>query len=112
MAVLRLPFRVRAGMLAAVQRERIITGAYAKDDGICPLLGAHRYGNREGGAGFADAWDRFCGVRRGRPREATETERAVLIGLLEDSLFVDRGDTASRPPRPVPRRPVAVAGRA
>jgi hypothetical protein len=87
MAVARLPRALRAAMLAAVRRERIIAGAYVDADGMCPLLGGHRYGVRESGEGFAEAWDRFCGVRRGRPRDATAPERAVLIGLLENSLF-------------------------
>jgi hypothetical protein len=125
LAVERLPLRVRAGMLAAVQRERIITGAYVKGDGICPLLGAHRYGSREGGEGFADAWDGFCGVRPGRARDATEAERTALIRLLRDSLFAGRDDDGGRgastpigssrparqPPRPVAQQQLAVAGR-
>ena len=55
MAVARLPRALRAAMLAAVRRERIIAGAYVHADGMCPLLGGHRYGVRESGEGFAAA---------------------------------------------------------
>jgi hypothetical protein len=110
-AVAGLPRPLRAAMLAAVRRERIITGAFADGDGMCPLLGAHRYGVREGGTGFADAWDGFCRPRRGRRRDATASEREVLIELLEKSLFGDVDRPAAPAPRRAPRvRPVA-AGR-
>ena len=96
-------------MLAAVQRERIITGAYADGDGMCPLLGAHRYGVRESGAGFVEAWDRFCAFRRGRRRDATEPERAVLIGLLKASLFPrPRRRRRARPSPPARGAPLEV----
>jgi hypothetical protein len=102
-AVAGLSRPLRAAMLAAVARERIIAGAYADGDGMCPLLGAHRYGSRENSVGFADAWDRFCRIRRGRRRDATASERAVLIELLQRSLFGEHGTTAQpavRPPGP------------
>ena len=98
-AVERLPRTLRAAMLAAVRRERIITGAYVDADGMCPLLGAHRYGVRECGDGFALAWDRFCGIRRGKRRDATGPERAALIGLLENSLFHHHTEAAPEAPR-------------
>ena len=107
-AVARLPRSLRAAMLAAVQRERIITGAYVDGDGMCPLLGAHRYGPRESGEGFVEAWDRFCGIRRGKRRDATEPERAVLIGLLKASLFPDHGGAERPASPPVTRRPIEV----
>jgi hypothetical protein len=100
-AVERLPRTLRAAMLAAVLRERIITGAYAHAGGVCPLLGAHRYGVRESGGDFVEAWDRFCGVRRRRRRDATERERAVLVELLRESLFGPLGYAA----HPLSRRP-------
>ena len=106
-AVARLPRALCAAMLAAVKRERIITGAYADGDGMCPLLGAHRYGVRESAAGFVEAWDRFCAVRRGRRRDATEPERAVLIALLTASLFSDHGPGRPAVP-PATRRAVKV----
>jgi hypothetical protein len=109
-AVARLPRPLRAAMLAAVRRERIITGAYVDGNGLCPLLGAHRYGVRESGAGFAEAWDRFCGARRGRRRDATGPERAVLIGLLQASLFPEHDVPARSPSRPVEQRPIEVGG--
>jgi hypothetical protein len=86
-AVAALPRRLRAAMLVGAGRERIIAGAYADGDGMCPLLAAHRYGVRESGVGFVEAWDRYCGIRRGRRRDATDHERAVLVALLRDSLF-------------------------
>ena len=107
-AVARLPRALRAAMLAAVQRERIITGAYVDGDGMCPLLGAHRYGVRESGGGFVKAWDRFCGVRRGRRRDATGPERAALIGLLQASLFPEHDGPARSPSRPAEQCPIAV----
>lgn len=109
-AVDRLPRALRAAMLAAVSRERIITGAYVDGDGMCPLLAAHRYGVRESGEGFAKAWDRFCGVRRRKRRDATAAERAVLIGMLQDSLFPDRGGAAPATAPPVTRRLIQVVG--
>jgi hypothetical protein len=106
LALARLSRELRAAMLAAVLRERIIAGAYVDADGMCPLLGAHRYGVRESGGAFVEAWDRFCRVRRGRRRDATPAERAVLIELLQASLFaecrpLDRGGSET------PRTPVA-----
>ncbi|MDA0162598.1 hypothetical protein OM076_20155 [Solirubrobacter ginsenosidimutans] len=105
-AVARLPRPLSAAMLAAVTRERIITGAYADGHGMCPLLGAHRYGVRENGPGFAEAWDRFCGSRRGKRRDATDAERALLIGLLKASLFGHHGGAKrpAPPPAPLPDR--------
>ncbi len=104
-AVARLPRTLRAAMLAAVRHERIITGAYADADGMCPLLGAHRYGVRESADGFAAAWDRYCDVRRSKRRDATGPEREALIGLLEDSLF----HRAAEAPPQAPRRQEAIA---
>jgi hypothetical protein len=101
-AVARLLRALRAAMLAALLRERIIAGAYVDADGMCPLLGAHRYGVRQSGEAFVDAWDRFCRVRRGRGRDATDSERAVLTALLEASLFSDRRVLERAAPRPVP----------
>jgi hypothetical protein len=106
-ALAGLPRALRAAMLAAVRRERIIAGAFADGDGMCPLLGAHRYGVRESGAEFVDAWDRFCRMRRGRRRDATASERAVLIELLEKSLFSDHDGAAQAPWRPPRLLPVA-----
>jgi hypothetical protein len=107
MAVAGLPRPLRAAMLAAMWRERIIAGAYVDGDGMCPLLGGHRYGVRESGEGFVKAWDRFCGVRRGRRRDATWPERTVLIGLLEDSLFPRHADAPQHAdaPKQAPTRP-------
>jgi len=103
-AVARLLRALRAAMLAALLRERIIAGAYvdADADGMCPPLGAQRYGVRQSGEAFVDAWDRFCRVRRGRGRDATDSERAVLTALLEASLFSDRRALERAAPRPVP----------
>jgi hypothetical protein len=102
MAVARLPRTLRAAMPAAVLRERVIAGAYVDGDGMCPLLAAHRYGVRESGGAFVAAWDRFCRLRRGRRRDATASERAVLIALLEASLFPEpRAAVRARSRRPI-----------
>jgi hypothetical protein len=106
-AVAVLPRVLRAAMLAAVRRERIIAGAYVDADGMCPLLAAHRYGARESGGAFVEAWDRFCRVRRGRRRDATASERALLIALLQASLFDPRA-AGRAAVRPAPACPVEV----
>jgi hypothetical protein len=108
-AVAAMPRALCAAMLAAVRRERIIAGAYADGDGMCPLLGAHRYGMRESGGGaFPEAWDRFCRIRRGKGRDATDAERAVLVALLEQRLFPDAPTPAHGAPAPVREAPLEV----
>jgi hypothetical protein len=78
-------------MLDAINRNPIIVGAYTDQQGICPMLGAHRGGGRTSFIGFAKAWDAFAfrGSRRHSARRATERELLVLRTYLEASLLED-----------------------
>lgn len=81
-------------MLDGIADNAIIVGAYSTDDGICPMLAAHRNGGRTNFISFARAWDRFAfrdprERRRGRARRATERELRVLRLYLEASLLED-----------------------
>lgn len=72
-------------MLAAVQSEELIVGAYTDRAGrVCPMLAAHRRGARTSAGGFPRAWDTFA--RASRPRPASERELQILKALLEESL--------------------------
>jgi hypothetical protein len=83
-----LPLQTRKAMLAGVEANRIIVGAYTdRSGGICPMLAAHRNGGRTSLASFARAWDRYTGVRR--PRLATERELNTLRTMLEASIALD-----------------------
>jgi hypothetical protein len=87
-------------MLAGIDANRIIVGAYTdRQGGICPMLAAHRNGGRTSLASFARAWDRYTGAR-GRPRPATEREITALRAMLETSLALEE-----TPPLPALRRP-------
>jgi len=93
-----LPLKTRKAMLAGVESNRIIVGAYVdKQGGVCPMLAAHRNGGRTSLASFAHAWDRYTGVRR-RARPATERELNTLRTMLEASIALDElpsvGDVA------------------
>jgi hypothetical protein len=81
-----LPVATREAMLEGVRaNERVIAGAYVDDrGGVCPMLAAHRHGQRTGFVAFARSWDRF--TRAGSAREATPRERRILVAQLEDSL--------------------------
>jgi hypothetical protein len=80
--------QTRRAMLAGVESNRIIVGAYTdRKGGVCPMLAAHRNGGRTSVASFARAWDRYTGVRRARP--ATERELNTLRTMLEASIAVD-----------------------
>jgi hypothetical protein len=84
-------------MLAAVEDEGVIVGAYIDRAGrVCPMLAAHRRGARTEARKFARAWDAFGGARR--PRLATEREREILVALLQESLGDDGDRGATRPP--------------
>ena len=84
-----LPLQTRKAMLAGVESNRIIVGAYTdKKGGVCPMLAAHRNGGRTSLASFAHAWDRYTGVR-GRARAATERELNTLRTMLEASIALD-----------------------
>ena len=90
-----LPATTRRAMLAGVQANPIIAGAYvSRSGGICPMLAAHRQGAHSDGGAFAHAWDRFTGARW--PRPAAEPELELLAGLLAESLVRD-GASAPAP---------------
>src|SRR6476646_10217887 len=87
-AVEALPHRAREAMLRGVDSNRIIVGAYVdRDGGVCPMLAAHRNGDRISLASFARAWDRYTGAKR--PRLATRRELRTLRSLLEARLSGD-----------------------
>jgi hypothetical protein len=84
-AVWDLPRQSRMAMLAALEDEELIVGAYAsRRGGICPMLAAHRRGARAVVGSFPGAWDRFARARR--PRRATPREIEILRAVLEESL--------------------------
>ena len=91
-------------MLAGVEANRIIVGAYTdRDGGVCPMLAAHRNGGRTSLASFACAWDRYTDAPRA-PRPATERELNTLTAMLEASILLDE-TPALEPARRRPRRP-------
>lgn len=82
-AVRELPLPVRGAMLAAVETEELIVGAYTDRRGrMCPMLAAHRRGARADVGSFPRAWDAFG--RASRPRAATRRELQILKALLEE----------------------------
>lgn len=91
LAVECLPRRTRIAMLEGMDANEIIVGAYTTDDGICPMLAAHRAGGRTNLISFAQAWDRFGlrDARSSRARRATERELRVLRVYLEASLLAE-----------------------
>jgi hypothetical protein len=91
LAVECLPRRTRIAMLQGMDANEIIVGAYTTDDGICPMLAAHRAGGRTNLIAFAKAWDRFGfrDARSSRARRATERELRVLRVYLEASLLAE-----------------------
>jgi hypothetical protein len=92
-AVNCLPRATRVAMLEGINTNEIIVGAYTSDDGICPMLAAHRGGGRTNFISFAKAWDRFAysDVRARSARRATERELLILRTHLEASLLDDEG---------------------
>ncbi len=77
-------------MLAGIEANRIIVGAYTdRKGGVCPMLAAHRNGGRTSLASFARAWDRYTGVRGRKPRPATDRELTTLRTMLEASIALD-----------------------
>jgi hypothetical protein len=99
-----LPLQTRRAMLAGVEANRIIVGAYTdRDGGVCPMLAAHRNGGRTSLASFARAWDRYTDAPRA-PRPATERELNTLTAMLEASILLDE-TPALEPARRRPRRP-------
>jgi hypothetical protein len=84
-AVEELPQRTREAMLEGLAGEKIIAGAYTDSrGGVCPMLAAHRRGERTSGAVFARAWDRFTGASR--PVHADPDDLRTLRALLDKSL--------------------------
>jgi hypothetical protein len=106
-----LPLATRRAMLDGVEQNRIIVGAYTdRAGGVCPMLAAHRQGQRTSLASFAHAWDRYTGAR-GRPRAATERELNTLTAMLQASILLE--ETPALPaaaPKPRPRRPRRATG--
>jgi hypothetical protein len=103
-----LPIQTRRAMLAGVEANRIIVGAYTdRDGGVCPMLAAHRNGGRTSLASFARAWDRYTDAPRA-PRPATERELNTLTAMLEASILLDETPTLEctrrRPRRPTYER--------
>jgi hypothetical protein len=92
-AIACLPRHTRVAMLDGINSNRIIVGAYTGEDGICPMLAAHRAGGRTNFISFAKAWDRYAfrGSRKHTARPATERELLVLRTHLEASLLSDEG---------------------
>ena len=96
-AVHALPLDARRAMLAALEEEELIVGAYTDRRGrICPMLAAHRRGVRVCVGDFPRAWDDFGGASR--PRAANPREIAILRALLEES--VTGAPAADRPLEP------------
>jgi hypothetical protein len=91
-----LPRHTRVAMLEGMNSGPIIVGAYANEDGVCPMLAAHRAGGRTNLIAFARAWDRFAfrDARKARARRATERELRVLTTHLEASLLEDEAPQA------------------
>jgi hypothetical protein len=80
-----LPIETKRAMLAALDLDAIVTGAYTHDGGVCPMLAAHRRGGRTDRESFARAWDRYTGARMGR--RASGREIRTLRCMLEASLL-------------------------
>jgi hypothetical protein len=99
-AVDMLPIETKQGMLAGLDSETIVTGAYTHDGGICPMLAAHRRGGRTDRDSFAKAWDRYTGANQGR--RATEREIRTLRCMLEASLLEPVDLHEVRRPRKAP----------
>lgn len=82
-----LPERTRRAMLAGIESNTVIAGAFAGGGGVCPMMAAHRAGGRTSCNSFPIAWDRFTGVHgRNMVRPATGYEVRVLRREIEASL--------------------------
>jgi hypothetical protein len=91
-----LPLSTREAMLRGVRTNDIVVGAYTdREGGVCPMLAAHRNGERTSFMSFARAWDRFSGARKAR--RATRREIRVLESHLEASILAERDATAGGP---------------
>jgi hypothetical protein len=91
-----LPRHTRVAMLEGIDVNPIIVGAYSNEDGVCPMLAAHRAGGRTSLIAFARAWDRlaFRDARKARARWATGRELRVLKTHLEASVLEDEAPQA------------------
>src|SRR5918994_2794567 len=99
-----LPLQTRRAMLAGVEANRIIVGAYTdRKGGVSPMLAAHRNGGRTSLASFAHAWDRYTRAR-GRARPATDREVATLRTMLEASIVLEETPALGGVERPRPQR--------
>ena len=86
-AIERLPGDSRRAMLAGLDEDPIIAGAYSAGPAVCPALSAYRRGARTGYTEFAQAWDGFA---RGRGvRRARKDDLATLVGMLRAGLPAD-----------------------
>jgi hypothetical protein len=95
-AIDSLPLGTREAMLRGVRTNDIVVGAYTeRDGGVCPMLAAHRNGERTSFMSFARAWDRFSGARRAR--RATRREVRVLEAHLEASILAEQDAMAGGP---------------
>jgi hypothetical protein len=98
----------RRAMLAALEADELIVGAYTDRSGrVCPMLAAHRRGARTDVGSFPRAWDAFA--RAARPRPATRHELEILKALLQESLDDSRPSADSRKdviPRELDQPPV------
>jgi hypothetical protein len=89
-----LPERTRRAMLSGLGSNTVITGAFTDGSGVCPMLAAHRAGDRTRCMGFPEAWDRFTGVHgRGICRHATQYEVLQLRMQIEESLTAPHTST-------------------
>ena len=83
-AVMELPPSARRAMLAALEADDQLVGAYTNSrGGVCPMLAAHRRGARTDVGNFPRAWDGFARARR--PRPATERELDILKALRQET---------------------------
>ena len=83
-AIERLPGDSRRAMLAGLEEDPIIAGAYSAGPAVYPALSAYRRGARTGYTEFAQAWDRFA---RGRGiRRARKDDLATLVAMLRTDL--------------------------
>jgi hypothetical protein len=80
-----LPIETKRAMLAGLENDAIVTGAYSHDGGVCPMLAAHRRGGRTSQESFARSWDRYTGAMTGR--RATPRELRTLHTMIEASLM-------------------------
>jgi hypothetical protein len=83
-----MPRPVREAMLRGINSHEIIVGAYVDNysGGICPMLAAHRCGERTSFGTFARAWDQFTRADPKKPRRASRREVRALRSYLERSL--------------------------